>query len=184
MIFSRLQFIKEAKDKLHKQWSYLKSDVMMTRYAVVTDWLDLKRCAKVVEIGCYYSPLKKDLPESCDYIAVDPLVKDWSNENGTKKIISGKIEDLPNLGNRCYNIVCLGMDLKGDDSMKQFIQLAQKSSSVICGFAMDWDSSMGQYKELVKVFGEPDKSLELDFKGNSLRGKPYYRRLLCQWEIS
>ncbi len=127
----------------HREWPYLTSEALKTRYAI-TSYL-LRDCDMIIEIGGYKTPIS-DFVTDKDVIVIDPKIERKITEKVVHLPI--KIQDWNgSIRSSNYAVVILGMDLHLDDSgWKRVFELINGSKRTVIEFSASYKPAHQQFK--------------------------------------
>ena len=164
----------------NKEWPYLTSEALKTRYAI-TSYL-LRDCDTIIEIGGYKTPIS-DFVKDKNVIVIDPKIE--AKNEGKVIHLPIKLQDWNDpIKSSNYAVVILGMDLHLDDNgWNKLIMLINNSKKTILEFSSFWKPAYEQFKKICELTNKKSKLIvKLDLSEND--GSKYpefypYRNIHC-----
>ena len=163
-----------------REWPYLTSEALKTRYAIAAYWL--RDHDTVVEIGGYKTPISSFVNDK-QVIVIDPKIE--AKNDDRVKHLSIKLQEWDaDVKSSNYAVVILGMDLHMDeDAWHKLYRLINSSRKTIIEFSSSYKPAREQFEAICR--GTSKKitvNVKLDLSANDGSKYPEFyplRELYC-----
>lgn len=156
----------------NREWPYLTSEVLKTRYAIVAYLL--RDYATIVEIGGYKTPIS-DFVSGKKIIVIDPKIAAKKDSNVTHLSIKLQNWDEKEIENSKYALIILGMDLRDMDDIawEKLFSLINNATAVILEFSSSYKLAQQQFNSICKKTSKKiNMTIKLDLSKND--GSKYH----------